>query len=81
MWCTDITYIRMKHGHIYLIAIMDWYSRYVIDWQLSITLEAGFCVETLVRSFKGGTCGIFNTDQGAQFTSKSWIQTLILDDN
>ena len=77
VWCTDITYIRMKHGHIYLIAIMDWYSRYVIDWQLSITLEADFCVETLVRSFKGGTCGIFNTDQGAQFTSKSWIQTLI----
>ena len=77
VWCTDITYIRMKHGHIYLIAIMDWYSRYVIDWQLSITLEADFCVETLVRSFKGGTCGIFNTDQGAQFTSKLWIQTLI----
>lgn len=77
VWCSDITYIRMKHGHIYLIAIMDWYSRYVIDWELSITLEADFCVETLTRSLKTSICGIFNTDQGAQYTSKAWINALL----
>lgn len=73
VWCSDITYIRIKHGHIYLMAIMDWYSRYVIDWQLSITLEADFCVDTLTRTLKESVCGIFNTDQGAQYTSKAWI--------
>ena len=77
VWCSDITYIRMKHGHIYLMAIMDWYSRYVIDWELSITLEADFCVDTLKRSLKISKCGLFNTDQGAQFTSKAWINTLL----
>ena len=77
VWCSDITYIRMKHGHIYLMAIMDWYSRYVIDWELSITLEADFCVDTLRRSLKISKCGLFNTDQGAQFTSKAWINTLL----
>ena len=80
VWCTDITYIRMKHGHTYLMAIMDWYSRYVIDWELSITLEAEFCVETLRRSLKIRKCGLFNTDQGAQFTSKAWINTLLDND-
>lgn len=77
VWCSDITYIRLKHGHIYLVAIMDWYSRYVIDWQLSTTLEAGFCVETLVRSLAVNKCGIFNTDQGSQYTSHAWTKTLI----
>jgi putative transposase len=80
VWCSDITYIRMKHGHIYLMAIMDWYSRYVIDWELSTTLEADFCVETLNRSLRKSCCGIFNTDQGAQFTSNKWIKTLISND-
>ena len=77
IWCSDITYIRMKHGHIYLVAIMDWYSRYVIDWQLSISLEAEFCVDTLTRVLNNSVCGIFNTDQGAQYTSKAWINTLL----
>lgn len=77
VWCTDITYIRMKHGHIYLMAIMDWYSRYIVDWELSITLEAEFCVETLKRALLITRCGLFNTDQGAQFTSNSWINTLL----
>ena len=77
IWCSDITYIRMKHGHIYLVAIMDWYSRYVIDWQLSISLEAEFCIDTLVRALDSSLCGIFNTDQGSQFTSNNWINTLL----
>lgn len=77
VWCSDITYIRMKQGHIYLVAIMDWYSRYVIDWQLSITLEAEFCIETLDRALSSCDCGIFNTDQGAQYTAKAWINTLL----
>ncbi|BCD90959.1 integrase [Francisella halioticida] len=77
VWCSDITYIRMKHGHIYLVAIMDWYSRYVIDWQLSISLEAEFCIDTLVSAFKNNVCGIMNTDQGSQYTSNNWVNNLI----
>ena len=77
VWCSDITYIRMKHGHIYLMAIMDWHSRYVIDWELSITLEADFCVTALKRALNKSCCGIFNTDQGVQFTSNAWRNTLI----
>lgn len=66
VWCSDITYIRMKHGHIYLVAIMDWHSRYVIDWQLSISLEAEFCVDTLVRALENNVCGImgYTVDSG-----------------
>ena len=56
---------------------MDWYSRYVIDWQLSTTLEAEFCVEALTRSLAGSKCGIFNTDQGSQYTFHAWTNTLI----
>jgi len=74
VWCSDITYIRMKHGHIYVVAIMDWYSRYVIDWQLSISLEAEFCIDTLKRALGNSICGIFNT---AQYTSNAWINTLL----
>jgi putative transposase len=77
VWCSDITYIRMKHGHIYLVAIMDWYSRYVIDWQLSISLEAEFCIDTLVRALENNVCGIMNTDQGSQYTSNNWVNNLI----
>ena len=62
------------------MAIMDWYSRSVIDWQLSTTLEANFCVETLNRSLSKACCGIFNTDQGSQFTSNEWMKTLITHD-
>lgn len=73
---TDITYIRLKHGFVYLIAIIDWYSRYVLDWQLSINMEADFCVETLERVLLHSRCDIFNTDQGSQFTSKNFTDVL-----
>lgn len=77
VWSTDITYIRLKHGFVYLIAIIDWYSRYVIDWQLSTTLEADFCVEVLERALKTGKCDIFNTDQGSQFTCDDFTKVLL----
>lgn len=76
VWAADITYVRMKGGHVYLLAIMDWYSRYVIQWAVSQTLEAEFCVEALRNALLKGRCEIFNTDQGAQFTSNDWINTL-----
>jgi putative transposase len=77
VWSTDITYIRLKGGFVYLAAIIDWHSRFVLDWELSISLEADFCIETLRRSLKQGVCEIFNSDQGAQFTSKGFIDTLL----
>jgi len=76
VFSTDITYVRLKHGFVYLIAIIDWYSRYVLDWQLSINMEADFCVETLERVLSHSRCDIFNTDQGSQFTSKDFIDVL-----
>lgn len=76
VWATDLTYIRMKGRHVYLIAIMDWYSRYVIHWAVSPNMEAEFCVEALRNALLEGHCEIFNTDQGSQFTSKNWIKTL-----
>ncbi len=74
-WCTDITYIPMARGFAYLVAIMDWHTRAVLSWELSNTLETGFCVRALERAVKQtGRCPeIFNTDQGCQFTSKEWI--------
>lgn len=69
VWCADITYIRMLQGFLYLVAIMDWYSRYVLAWRLSNTLDVGFCIEALEESLRVGRPGIFNTDQGSQFTS------------
>jgi putative transposase len=77
VWSTDITYIRLKSGFIYLVAIIDWYSRYVLDWELSISLEADFCIESLQRSLSQGVCEIFNTDQGSQFTSQGFIDILL----
>ena len=76
VWSTDITYIRLKHGFVYLMAIIDWYSRYVLDWELSISMEAEFCIEALDRVLANGSCDIFNTDQGAQFTSKGFTGLL-----
>ena len=61
---TDITYIRLQHGFVYLMVIIDWYSRFVLDWQLSIYLEADFCVEALRRVLAHSHCNIFNTDWG-----------------
>lgn len=77
VFSTDITYIRMHKGFVYLTAIIDWYSRFVLDWQLSITMEADFCIETLERVLAHSHCEIFNTDQGAQFTSKGFTNVLI----
>ena len=76
VWCSDITYIRLAHGFVYLATVLDWYSRYVLAWQLSTILDANFCVEVLREALRHGTPEIFNVDQGAQFTSKDWINTL-----
>ena len=70
VWCADITYIPMARGFVYLVAVMDWFSRRVLSWRLSITMEAEFCVEAVQEALaKHGRPEIFNTDQGAQFTS------------
>jgi len=69
VWSVDITYIRLKGGFVYLVAIIDWYSRYVLAFGISITLEVDFCIETLERALTRGKPEIFNSDQGSQFTS------------
>lgn len=69
VWSTDITYIRLREGFAYLMAIIDWRSRYVLDWQLSTTLEADFCIEALARVLEKGKCEIFNTDHVLTFES------------
>jgi putative transposase len=78
VWSTDITYIRLRHGFVYLVAIIDWYSRKILSWRLSNTMDAGFCVACLEEAIKDyGTPEIFNTDQGSQFTSDSFTGVLI----
>lgn len=77
VWCTDITYIPMQNGFLYLVVVMDWATRHVLSWRLSNTLEAGFCVEALEEALQMyGTPKIFNTDQGAQFTSLAFTGVL-----
>ncbi|MBU1852306.1 MAG: IS3 family transposase, partial [Candidatus Omnitrophica bacterium] len=77
VWSTDITYIRLKHGFAYLVAIMDWYSRKVLSWQLSNTMDVGFCCEALEEALLFyGTPEVFNSDQGSQFTSGEFIGLL-----
>jgi putative transposase len=77
VWCSDITYIRLFHGFAYLVAVVDWYSRAVLSWRLSNTLEADFCVEALREAIdKYGAPDVFNTDQGTQFTSQDFINVL-----
>lgn len=77
VWSTDITYIRLRHGFAYLVAIMDWYSRSVLSWRLSNTMDVSFCSEALDEALsKYGTPEIFNSDQGAQFTSAEFINRL-----
>jgi len=76
VWSTDITYIPMPHGFMYLVAIIDWYSRYVIAWQLSNTLDGSFCLETLLLALRQGQPEIFNTDQGVQFTAHAFTGAL-----
>jgi len=75
-WAADITYIPMARGFLYLVVIMDWYSRYVLSWRLSNTLDADFCVEALKEALRKGRPDIFNTDQGAQFTGEEFTGTL-----
>ena len=72
VWAADITYIPMARGFLYLVAIIDWYSRYVLSWRLSNTLDADFCVDALKEALRKGKPDIFNTDQGAQFTSEAF---------
>jgi putative transposase len=76
VWTADITYIPMARGFLYLVAIMDWYSRYVLSWRLSNTLEVDFCIEALEEALRNGQPEIFNTDQGAQFTSQAFTSLL-----
>jgi putative transposase len=76
VWCADITYIPMAHGFMYLVVIMDWYSRYVLAWRLSNTLDVDFCVEALEEALSKGRPEVFNTDQGSQFTGKAFTGLL-----
>jgi len=76
VWSADITYIRLRGGFVYLVAILDWYSRYVLAWELSNTLDAGFCLEALDAALSRGQPDIFNTDQGVQFTCADFVGRL-----
>ncbi len=81
VWCTDITYLRMPHGFVYLSAVMDWHSRFVLSWEVSTSMEESFCVsslETALRRYEKPT--IFNTDQGAQYTSRAFTGVLKAND-
>jgi len=77
VWATDITYIPMARGFMYLVCVMDWHSRYVLSWRLSNTLEADFCVDALEEALSMDVPGIFNTDQGSQFTSEAFTSVLL----
>lgn len=76
VWSTDITYIRLARGFVYLAAVIDWFSRKVLAWRLSNTLDSGFCVDCLEEALRHGTPLIFNTDQGSQFTSDAFTGVL-----
>ena len=76
VWAADITYIPMARGFLYLVVIMDWYSRYVLAWRLSNTLDSAFCVDALQEALRKGRPEIFNTDQGSQFTSEAYTGLL-----
>ena len=77
VWCSDITYIRMDHGFVFLTVVMDWHSRYVLSWEVSVTMEEHFCVSVLESALRRyGQPEIFNTDQGSQYTGKSFTGAL-----
>ena len=77
VWCADITFVPVRNGFLYLVAILDWASRKVLSWRLSNTMHADFCVDALNEAIaKNGPPGIMNTDQGSQFTGSAWITTL-----
>ena len=77
VWCSDITYIRLKAGFVYLVAVMDWFSRYVLSWELSMSLESGFCVSALKTALPLSRPEIFNSDQGCQYTSEAFTKVLL----
>jgi len=77
VWSTDITYIPMAKGFLYLVAVIDWFSRYVLSWELSNSLDVSFCLSALDAAFRHGTPEIFNTDQGVQFTSSEFTDSLL----
>lgn len=80
VWCADITYLRMPGGFVYLVAVIDWYSRHVLSWEVSVTMDDAFCVSALERALRVyGKPEIFNTDQGSQFTGENF--TSVLKDN
>ena len=77
VWCTDLTYIRMKRGFVFLTAVMDWHSRYVLSWEISVTMDEGFCVSSLERALRQHPQpDIFNTDQGSQYTGAAFTGVL-----
>jgi putative transposase len=76
VWSTDITYIPMKAGFLYLVAVMDWFSRFVLSWELSNTMETGFCLAALEAAFRFGQPEIWNSDQGSQFTAADFLAPL-----
>jgi len=78
VWCADITYVPMQHGFMYLVAVMDWWSRYVLSWELSNTLDTDFCVRAWEKALAAGNQPprISNTDQGAQFTSEEYLEAV-----
>lgn len=78
VWCADITYLPMRGGFMYLFAVMDWYSRKILSWEISNTMDVSFCLEGFENAIRSTGCvpEIFNTDQGSQFTSKPWISQL-----
>jgi putative transposase len=76
VWSCDITYIRLARGFVYLVAVIDWFSRYVLSWELSVTLDTSFCLEALDRALQRAKPDIFNTDQGVQFTCHEFVNRL-----
>lgn len=76
VWSTDITYIRLSAGFIYLVAVIDWFSRLILSWEVSTSLESDFCISALERALDHGKPEIFNTDQGSQFTSLAFTSIL-----
>lgn len=77
VWCSDITYVPVRRGYLYLCAVMDWYSRFVISWRLSNSMDSAFVIEALEEALEKGRPEIFNTDQGSQFTSRDFTSKLI----
>ncbi len=81
VWCSDITYIPLPGGFVYLTAVMDWYSRFVLSWEISVTMDSSFCVSALESAFRRyGRPEIFNTDQGSQYTSNDFTSTVLDND-